>query len=232
MRFLRLADYKKQIKTDNLLQIVEEDYTILLDVEQAAQSEMIGYLNQRYDTSLVFTDTQEFNIGSIYSTGNLVEYTAPNFSTATTYSTDDRVVYNNSIYKSVSGSTGVSPNTGTTSWTYITQDKSLYNAITGSTGVYPEDTNYFAKGDNRNPLIVQFLIDIVLYHLHCRISPRQIPDHRITRFDGGNSFQSGGAIGWLKRVASGDVSVEIPKLSPSTGASIMWGSNLKNNNIL
>ncbi|MCD6017268.1 MAG: Carbohydrate-binding CenC domain protein [Bacteroidetes bacterium] len=230
MRLLRLTDYIKQIQSDNLNQIVEGNYNTLLDVEQAAQAEMISYLAQRYDVSKVFTDTTEFDITSTYSIDNLVEYTAPTFNSSSTYSTNDKVVYSGSVYSSVSGSTGVLPSTGTTSWSYVTTDKSLYYAISATTGNYPDDTAYWVKGDNRNQQIVMYMVDITLYHLHSRINPRQIPEVRMIRYDGANAFQSGGAIGWLKKVASGDVTAALPTITPEQGVSIRWGSITRNTN--
>lgn len=230
MRLLRLTDYIKQIQGDNLNQIVEGNYSTLLDVEQAAQAEMISYLTQRYDVSKVFTDTQVFDISTPYSINNLVEYTAPSFNQLSTYSTSDKVVYSGSIYTSISGSTGVLPSTGVTSWTYVTTDKNLYYAISATTGNYPDNTAYWVKGDNRNQQIVMYMIDIALYHLHSRINPRNIPEVRMIRYDGANAFQSGGAIGWLKKVASGDVTAALPSITPQQGVSIRWGSNTKNTN--
>lgn len=54
MAFVTEADYKKQIKEDVLEQIIEEDDSIRLSAEDAAQSEMESYLNQRYDVANIF----------------------------------------------------------------------------------------------------------------------------------------------------------------------------------
>jgi hypothetical protein len=278
MRLLRLTDYLRHIQSDNLTQIIEGNYNTLLDVEQSAQSEMISYLAQRYSTNKIFTDTSVFSTGTTYYGKNLIEYTAPDYVSSTTYSINDRAVYGGIIYISTSGSTGILPSTGTTSWSAITTDKSLYYAklpapeyvhtTSYSTGsiiwyedktyqalqtnkgilpdsdtnrwsasttysfidVFPEDTTYWIKGDNRNQQIVMYLIDCVLYHLHSRINPRNIPELRAIRYDGANSFQSGGVIGWLKKVGSDDVTADLPKIIPQQGISIRWGSNTRNTN--
>ena len=46
-RLLRLQDYDRAIQSDNLDQVIGSNYTLLLDVEQAAQLTMIGHLKQR-----------------------------------------------------------------------------------------------------------------------------------------------------------------------------------------
>ena len=47
-RLLRNTDYLRQIQEANILQIIEEDEDVRYYAEQAAQSEMISYLSQRY----------------------------------------------------------------------------------------------------------------------------------------------------------------------------------------
>lgn len=116
----------------------------------------------------------------------------------------------------------------------------LYNGqanwFTGTTyyfsGVNPtQNTTYWTKGDNRNPQIVLYLIDIILYHLHSRINPRNIPELREIRYNGGEKqFLKGGAIGWLHNVQKGNVSLNIPEIQPVQGQSIRWGSYPKNSN--
>lgn len=268
-RLLRDLDYLRVIQSDNLAQIIESNQQTKLDVEQSAQSEMIGYLTQRYITSQIFTDTKVFDINATYNGKQLVEWTAPAFSITETYITDDYVVYNGYIYKSVAGhAPGPWLNH---EWTQICLDKSLfyvfypqpeysntttynvgdivfYNNIqytclvsslgilptntqfwlAGSTltvsGVYPDNTGRWTQGDNRNQQIVMYLLDITLYHLHSRINPRNVPDLRKERYDGNSPTQSGGAIAFLKRVASGDVTADLPQILPQQGMSIRYGS--------
>lgn len=275
-RLLRNTDYNRQIQEANLAQILQEDDTVRYYAEQAAQSEMISYLSQRYITSKIFTDTTEFDISTTYYGKNLIEYTEAEFSVQTTYVADDRVSYKGNIYKNILGCTGVLP-TFATNWTKITEDKALYYAKTPEVeyshttqysqgdlvwyndvvytalvdttghlptdtsywsagasysfdGIYPEDTAYWTKGDNRNQQIVMYLIDITLYHLHSRINPRNVPELRAVRYDGMNALQTGGAIGWLKKIASGDITADLPVIIPEQGVSIRYGSVTKNTN--
>lgn len=268
-RLLRDLDYLRAIQADNLAQIIESNSQIQKDVEQAAQSEMTGYLVQRYKTANVFSDTKVFSTSATYSAKQLVEFTAPIFSAITAYTTGQYVLQNGNIYKSTAGSIAHAFNVA--EWTYISLDKTLYyitlpqneylstttyttgnqvwfdNKVytalanikgvnptysaywgTGTTysiiGIYPDDVTKWTLGDNRNALIVQYLLDITLYHLHSRINPRNIPDLRKERYNGNDPMDRGGAIGYLKSVASGSVNCDIPEIDPSQGNSIRWGN--------
>lgn len=83
--------------------------------------------------------------------------------------------------------------------------------------------NIFNKtGAARNPLIVMYMIDIALYHLHSRVTPRMIPQIRIDRYDS--------AIEWLKMVAKGTISPDLPKKADAEGETVIpsrFGSNDK-----
>ncbi len=76
-------------------------------------------------------------------------------------------------------------------------------------------------GLDRNPIIVQFMLDITVYYLHKRINPNQIPDLRIEEFDNAKK--------WLDKVSMGKLSPNLPELSNGEGNSqvIGYGSNTK-----
>ncbi len=83
-----------------------------------------------------------------------------------------------------------------------------------------------ATEGNRNQLVVLYMVDIALYHLHSNISSDNVPEIRIIRYNA--------AIDWLKRVAKGDISPDLPENSDggdggeSTGnQAIEFGSNPK-----
>jgi hypothetical protein len=139
----------------------------------------------------------------------------------TSYSFGDIVWYNDISYTAKSDNTGVLP-TDTNTWTA----GSAYSF----SGYYPDNATYWTKGDNRNQLIVMYLIDITLYHLHARINPRNTPELRYVRYDGNNALQTGGAIGWLKKVASGDITADLPVIYALQGNRIRYGSIQKNIN--
>jgi hypothetical protein len=277
-RLLRDLDYLRVIQADNLAQVIEDNEQIKLDVEQAAQAEMISYLSQRYVINQIFTNTSEFSISATYKGKNLVEYHEPLFNLATVYNPSTRVSFaisatETNIYECSSTTTaGQTPLTHPAKWTLITEDYSLYYAVlpeleysstntyaigdqvwyndtvytcaisclnvlptttafwtVGSaysfTGQLPTNTTYWTKGDNRNQQVVLYLLDITLYHLHSRINPRNIPDIRKERYDGNSPNQTGGAIAWLKRCGSGDITADLPNIDPQQGMSIRWGNS-------
>ncbi len=138
------------------------------------------------------------------------------YSNTTSYATGDVVYYNNIEYTCLLNCKGILP-TETGFW-------SAGSAYT-LTATYPDDDTKWTQGDNRNQQIVMYLLDITLYHLHSRINPRNIPDLRKERYDGNNATQNGGAIAWLKRCASGDLTADLPQILPQQGMSIRWGNS-------
>lgn len=85
--------------------------------------------------------------------------------------------------------------------------------------------NIFNKtGDARNPLVVMYMIDISLYHMHSRVTPRNIPEIRIDRYDS--------AIKWLDKVNKGALTPDLPKKADADGETVIrsrMGSNTKLN---
>jgi hypothetical protein len=123
-RLLRDSDYLRVIQSDNLAQIIESTQQTKLDVEQAAQAEMISYLSQRYKVNEIFTNTTEFDISATYYAKNLVEFTAAAFSTGTTYSSGVYVVYLGNVYKS--NTNGITGAWTASEWDLVCADKTLY----------------------------------------------------------------------------------------------------------
>lgn len=100
------------------------------------------------------------------------------------------------------------------------------------TSILPTDGTKWTEGDNRSQLIIQTVIDIALFNLFSAISPRNIPELRLIRYDGNDKNANGGAIGWLKKIASGTISAELPERNPVQGLPIVWGSSFpKSNNL-
>lgn len=126
------------------------------------------------------------------------------------------VWYNDIVYTCVQNCSSVLP-TNTVFW-------GAGSTYTVTAGTKPTDITKWTAGDNRNQQIVMYLIDITLYHLHSRINPRNIPDLRKERYDGNNPQQNGGAIAWLKRVASGDLTADLPNIITQQGMSIRFNT--------
>lgn len=71
--------------------------------------------------------------------------------------------------------------------------------------------------DLRNKLIVMYAVDILLYHLHASINPRQIPEIRFIRYEA--------AISWLKKVSKGEIMPNLPLLQEEKSNTFRWISN-------
>ena len=100
------------------------------------------------------------------------------------------------------------------------------------------DTSKWSLGDNRDQKLLMTCIDIALYHLHSRIAPRNIPEHRVIRYMGNETdrevrnqrilFPTYCALGWLQSASIGnDITPELPLLQPKQGMRIRHGGNIK-----
>jgi phage gp36-like protein len=82
-------------------------------------------------------------------------------------------------------------------------------------------------GSARNALLVLYFVDVVLYHVHSRINPNQIPELRVIRYQR--------VIDWLRDVMKGNITPDLPTLPPEEGSTanntaILYGSKPKRNN--
>jgi len=113
---------------------------------------------------------------------------------------------------------------------YQTTSKLFYVA-TAEGGTDLTDTNNFDQTDDRNPKLVEVVVDIVLYNLHSRINPKSVPTHRRIRYDGDDPKQQGGALGWLKMVQKGTIEPSLPAIvdengvSPQSSESLAYGQS-------
>lgn len=261
------------IQVDNLSQIIGSDFTVLSHAESAAQTEIVSYLSQKYDTEKEFTDTTLYAYGVTHYAKDRIYIDAPAYSATSLYDLDDMVLYGGYVYRCTTAITvaeawnaahwtviglqyaifyGTNP---ANDWVYTTEyekddvvffNNKTYTATQPNNGlqpdenvaawgagvaytiggnVHPTNKTKWTAGDNRNPQMVQKMIDVVLYHIHSRIAPRNIPELRVKRYDD--------AISWLKSCAKGDyITASLTKFQPNTGARSRWGSRLpkQNNN--
>lgn len=139
------------------------------------------------------------------------------WSVTETYAPGDTRFFNNSVYTAVAGNKGLRPDENSGVW-------GVGTPFITTAGIVPDDISVWTAGDNRNPLIVTYLLDMTTYHLLSRM-PRNFSDIRKERYDGNSPQQTGGAIGWLKRVSKGEDNADLPeKLEPSPQYRIMSGS--------
>ena len=271
MPYLILNDYKKLIQTDNLAQIIGSDYTLVTQIEQAAQTEVASYLVQKYKTANEFTDTTKWSYSSSYKVKNRVYLDASTYSTTSTYvlnslvlqsgnvyinttpvtvaeafnsakwqllgvqytifyalnpnedwdyykeyAVGDIVVYNEKKYTAVKSSVSLQPDTNASTW-------GAGVAYTVPANTLPTNTTFWTLGDNRNPQMVNCMIDVALYHIHSRIAPHNIPDLRVKRYDD--------VIKWLKDCAKGDsITADLEAIQPTQGMRLRMGSVLPKQN--
>lgn len=100
---------------------------------------------------------------------------------------------------------------------YQTTTKLFYVA-TADGGTDLTDTNLFSQEDDRNPKLVEVVVDILLYNIYSRINPKSVPTHRRIRYDGDDPNQKGGALGWLKMVQQGTITPNLPVITDEDGA--------------
>jgi len=54
----------------------------------------------------------------------------------------------------------------------------------------------------RNALVVMYMVDIAVYHLHANITPNDVPEVRQVRYDN--------AMAWLRKVNKGEITPNLP----------------------
>lgn len=78
-----------------------------------------------------------------------------------------------------------------------------------------------ASGADRNPIVLRYLIDITLYHLHSRINPRKVPELRKDRYKK--------AMEWLMMVSEQKLNPDLPVPATGTKDYILYSSNPQRN---
>ncbi len=134
----------------------------------------------------------------------------------TEYAIGDIVWYNNKEYTAVAANTNILPTSSAAIW-----GSGTAYAIPVATS--PLDTDYWTRGDNRNPQIVRYLLDIAAYHFLRAVPARAVPDIIKEAYNGNSSVETGGAIGWLKNVSKGNVNADLPEIYSAPLYSIMHG---------
>jgi hypothetical protein len=85
---------------------------------------------------------------------------------------------------------------------------------------YDATATFAATGAGRNPLIIMYMIDLILYHLHSNTPSRVVPKSREDRFNA--------AITWLEKVNTGGLFPTLPELPDTTPDPLLrTGSNIK-----
>ncbi|MDO7877367.1 DUF1320 family protein [Hymenobacter sp. ASUV-10] len=69
-------------------------------------------------------------------------------------------------------------------------------------GRFDVEAIFTRTGEERSPVVVMYLVDMALYHLHSRQNPRNVPQIRQDRYDN--------ALNWLKMARKGTISTGLP----------------------
>lgn len=150
MGYLIQSDFRRQIQSDNLNQIIGGDTSILTTALAVAQEEAITHLIQKYDVATEFTDTLPWNRGSVYKAGARVYLDANPYSASSNYSTGDLVLQAGSVYFCNVAISVPEPFTPS-KWTllgkqyeifYAKQPASLFDLL----AFYPANTQVYWKG--------------------------------------------------------------------------------------
>lgn len=94
--------------------------------------------------------------------------------------------------------------------------------MTGYLNVRYDPTKCFLTDPSRIPIIVQMMVDIVLYHAHARIMPDNIPTLRSDRYKN--------AIIWCEKVADGFIAPELPVKEEAPTTPLRYGSSADKQN--
>lgn len=133
------------------------------------------------------------------------------------------------VFKAVKEVTTDTVSGATTGDRFYQSTSKLFYVATADGGTDLTDTGFFDQTDDRNPKLVEVVVDIVLYNIHSRINPKSVPDHRRIRYDGDDPKQQGGALGWLKMVQKGINTPNLPPIvdadgdSPQNTESVAYG---------
>lgn len=82
---------------------------------------------------------------------------------------------------------------------------------------YDVSAIFSQTGNDRNPVILMYAVDIALYYLYSRLPGDEVPDLRVKNYDTAES--------WLRRVNKGDVNPpDLPLMTDGSRDYVKWGS--------
>lgn len=226
--FLLKNDLYTAIKVKELTVLLEESPNgdrDLNDAIEAAEIEIRSYINHRHDVTQVFIDVAYYDPTETVDTGDIRLLWAEAYEAAKTYGLNELVAdTDGKVYISLVGSnTGNSPQTSGSEWSAIGLLSAWYSSDEDDNDAAPNGDRWTKVSDPRNALILRFMVDIVLYELHTRIKPRQIPEHRVEKRDD--------AIKLLKDSANprNNIYLELPLVDhgEKSGNDLTWNSNDK-----
>lgn len=223
-KFLRQKDYEQQITDEDLIILAGLEESTRLGAEDAAQAEIESYLRQRFDVSIMLRPVTDYDNAATYPENTRIQWIEADYDDGASYLVNDLVNFEGNIYINIQASSGTNPSNNLF-WTNTGVYEGIYIRKGTDTGAgnLPNNTTFWTFGDDRDAQIRMYMIDITIYHLEARISPRVTPEERNTRYKQ--------AVAWLVKVAKGDVMTTFPLLTDAegndTGDNITYRSNEK-----
>lgn len=98
-------------------------------------------------------------------------------------------------------------------------EQQAIDEMSGYIDVRYDASKVFSNRSSISPAVKMYLIDIILYHLHSRISPDHIPELRKER------YQS--AVNWLEKIADGFINPDLPLKDIDNKTPLRFGSGEK-----
>lgn len=226
--FLVPTDYISLIRQDSLDELVDQNPDVLEASERVAIEEASSYIRHRFNEAKVFASVKSYSVTSSYIAGDVIQIVAEQYARKP-YAVGDICENAGLAYQCVTAI--ITPEAFTSNkWQELGKNNVFFTAIVDSTGVDILDPLKFKKQDGRNPKMVQIVLDILLYHLHSGISPRNIPELRAVRYDGnGNKKDGESAISYLEKIQKGTITPNLPVtvdddgVAPQEGNRPTWG---------
>ncbi len=218
--YLTSEDLDSTIKEEQLTQLVRDNLGLVAVSEANAVSWMKDYLGQRYDVAASFPAIGEWQPGNDY--GPALPVIVPG-----TVITGDNLYY---VRDTATEATSYTPlyayNDAGRLTNYAWHEGQCYQALKNSLGVEPgNDTDFpdwelsWRPRDPRDAKLVAFCLDITLFRLFTRVTPRRIPDLRVSLYNQAKE--------WLTMVRDGSLTPDLPRPIKVADSSdeIRWGSN-------
>jgi len=109
----------------------------------------------------------------------------------------------------------------------VISDGLIYLALSDIPANTPiTNTTFWKQSDTRNQAIVDIMVVIVLYGVYSRINGSEIPSWIQIMYDGGDSRQQAGKLGYLKEIRKGTVEINLPLLPAVADQTDKSGNNI------
>lgn len=216
--FVLESDFDFQIRSQ-VLSLVKNTDKGLQDVLKAAQSEMESLLRGRYDVAKIFAPLMPWQHTVVYRQEARILLNAPAWVADGDKPKDTIVLKDGKIYRAKTDVNSDTWESELPSWEEIGKPNDLWYVTADQTtaGLFSDDE--YAPGDTRYPVILMYLKDMALYHIHSNISPQNIPKLREDRYNK--------AMEWLKMVIKDQANPDLPVLPGRESGIFKIGSRPK-----